>query len=86
MVYDTAAAVVFEVVVADDGSVVLEGAAVDDDSVVLEFVVGNGEGLETVHCRSARQRSSSWFWSMERSERRHLELESEAGIAVDLSL
>ena len=85
MVYDSAAALVLEVVV-DDGSVVLEGAVVDDGSVVLEFVVGNGEGLETVHCRSARQRSSSWFWSMERSERRHLELESEAGIAVDLSL
>ena len=85
MVYDSAAALVLEVVV-DDGSVVLEGAVVDDGSVVLEFVVGNGEGLETVHCRSARQRFSSWFWSMERSERRHLELESEAGIAVDLSL
>ena len=85
MVYDSAAALVLEVVV-DDGSVVLEGVVVDDGSVVLEFVVGNGEGLETVHCRSARQRSSSWFWSMERSERRHLELESEAGIAVDLSL
>ena len=64
-----------------------EVVAEDDGSVVLEVVVvGNGEGLGTVRCMSARQRSSSWFWSMERSGRL-FELESEAGIsAVDLSL